>query len=109
VTLALLAWQRESHRTVVSPVRDAAIDTTFDTAQSAIPRNSRQPRAKIRPYLSRFCNIQQPSETGVGGLWLRRSQAQPLMVSPLKNPRFAEQDGSKDNSQVFISAIWRTV
>src|SRR5215207_2451369 len=79
------------------------LDTTSDTTQCATLRNSGQTPAMKSAYLSRFCNSGQHLETGFGGLWLRRSQARPLMVSLLNDPRFAGQDGSKDNSQVFIS------
>jgi len=47
-----------------------AIDTTFDTTQSATPRNVGQPLARISAYLSLFCNIEQHVETSIGGLWL---------------------------------------
>jgi hypothetical protein len=47
-----------------------SIDTTFDTTQSATCRNIGQPPAKISAYISGFCNIRQPLETGVSGLWL---------------------------------------
>jgi len=47
-----------------------AIDTTFDTTQSATPRNVGQPLARISAYLSLFCNTRQRVETGMGGLWL---------------------------------------
>jgi len=49
------------------------VDTTSDTTQGAIRRNTGQRSAKKSAYLSRFCNIRQRLETRVGGLWLRRS------------------------------------
>jgi hypothetical protein len=45
------------------------VDTTSDTTEGATPRNSGQPPAKKSAYLSRFCNVRQHKETGVGGLW----------------------------------------
>ena len=53
-------------------------DTTADTTQSATRRNSRQPPARKRVYLSRFCNIRKHIETGIGGLWLRRSRVRAI-------------------------------
>jgi hypothetical protein len=49
-------------------------DTTFDTTQSATRRNSGKLSARKTAYVSLVCNIQQHVETGVGGLWLRRSR-----------------------------------
>ena len=46
------------------------VDTIADTTQSATRRNGGQPSAKKSAYLSRFCNIRQRLETGIGGLWL---------------------------------------
>jgi hypothetical protein len=50
----------------------AGVDTTADTTQGATRCNREQPRAKKAAQISRFCNLQQRLETGVGGLWLRR-------------------------------------
>src|SRR5918994_3346039 len=52
----------------------SSFDTTSDTTQNATRRNGEQPLARKSAYLSRFCNIEQRLETGVGGLWLRRAQ-----------------------------------
>jgi hypothetical protein len=49
-------------------------DTTADTNEDATSRNSGEPPAKKSAYLSQFCNLGQPLETGVSGLWLRRAQ-----------------------------------
>src|SRR5918993_5901901 len=49
-------------------------DTTADTNEDATSRNSGQPPAKKLAYLSQFCNVGQPLETCVSGLWLRRAQ-----------------------------------
>jgi hypothetical protein len=46
------------------------IDTTSDTTQGATPRNSGQPPEKKTASICRFCNIQQPLEARVSGLWL---------------------------------------
>jgi hypothetical protein len=59
------------------------VDTTSDTTQSATPRNSERPPAKKSVYLSRFCNIWQRPETGVIGLWLRRSRVRVPSVTLL--------------------------
>jgi len=59
------------------------VDTTCDTTQRATPRNSGQPRAREPAYLSRFCNLRQPLETGVGGLWLRRARVRVPSVTLL--------------------------
>ena len=53
-------------------------DTTFDTTQSAIRRNSEQPSARKSAYLKRFCNVWQRLETGDSGLWLRRSRVRAI-------------------------------
>jgi hypothetical protein len=50
--------------------KDRSFDTIADTTQSATRRNSGQLSARKSAYLSRLCNIRQPLETGVGGLWL---------------------------------------
>jgi hypothetical protein len=49
-------------------------DTTFDTTERAIRRNSEQLPAKKSAYLSGLCNSRQRPETGVSGLWLRRAR-----------------------------------
>jgi hypothetical protein len=58
-------------------------DTTADTTQSATRRNGMQLRAKESAYISRFCNTEQPLETGVGGLWLRRMRVRSPSVTLL--------------------------
>src|SRR5215207_11425406 len=57
------------------------IDTTSDTTQSATRRNTGQQPPKKTAYLRRFCNVGQHSETGVGGLWLRRSRVRAPSVT----------------------------
>ena len=66
-------------------------DTTSDTTQSATGRNVRQPPAKKSAYLSRFCSVGQHSETGVGGLWLRRSRVRAPSVTLLREPHRCTQ------------------
>jgi hypothetical protein len=61
-------------------------DTTFDTTQSATRRNSEQAPATKTLYISRFCNVRQHAETGVGGLWLRRSRVRVPSVTLLSTP-----------------------
>jgi len=61
--------------------RRITIDTTSDTTQRAMRRNSGQPPAKKTAYLSRFCNVRQRSETDDIGLWLRRSRVRAPSVT----------------------------
>src|SRR5215208_4959868 len=60
---------------------DTTADTTADTTQTATHRNGGQPPAKRSAYMSRFCNVRQHLETGVSGLWLRRSRVRALSVT----------------------------
>src|SRR5215207_6845593 len=46
----------------------------IDTTERETCSNCEQPPARNSAYLSRFCNIRQRLETGVSGLWLRRSR-----------------------------------
>ncbi len=61
-------------------------DTTSDTTESATTCNSGQLPAKKSSYLSGFCNIQQPPDTDVGGLWLRRARVRVPSVTPRGEP-----------------------
>src|SRR4028118_1482377 len=64
----------------------ATVDTTADTTQGAIRRNSGQPPAKKTAYLSQFCNVRQHSETDDIGLWLRGSRVRAPSVTLLYFP-----------------------
>jgi hypothetical protein len=86
--LSQVAYSAYVHRAVAYPVETVPrccqsilfatlllpIDTTSDTTEDATYRNVEQPPARKSAYLSRFCNMQQPLEAGVGGMWLRRSR-----------------------------------
>jgi hypothetical protein len=54
----------------------------FDTTQDATRRNSRQPSARKTAEISRFCNVRQHLEAGIGGLWLRRVRVRSPSVTP---------------------------
>jgi hypothetical protein len=59
-------------------------DTTFDTTERAIRRNSEQLPAKKSAYLSGLCNFRHRPETGDSGLWLRRSRGRAIGPADMK-------------------------